>query len=212
MDKVIYTFWTGDNQMSDIRIRCLSSLTYISELPVVVVTPKNLHYYTDKPIHEAYQYLSLTHKADYLRTHFMHYHGGGYSDIKEASNTWLPAYTEFIKSDKWICGYKEIYGGTPVKELSPMWEDLIGNGCYMVKAGTPLTEDWYNNMIEILDNKLQQLKLNPGHQSPSQQLGEFGYPMGWSEMLGEVFHKVIYKHRDRVLNTLPMCNLFSPYR
>jgi hypothetical protein len=80
----IYVFWTGDNDMSSNRIKCLEDLKKRSEANVILVNNKNLHEYILKsnPLHPSYGYLSETHKSDYLRTYFMHFHGGGYSDVK----------------------------------------------------------------------------------------------------------------------------------
>jgi len=59
-------------------------------------------YILEHPLHEAYEYLSETHKADYLRTYFMHFYGGGYSDIKRSSGSWLKAFDDLENSDKWL--------------------------------------------------------------------------------------------------------------
>jgi hypothetical protein len=81
----IYCFWTGDNEMSQNRLDGLHNLQTVSECEVILVTPQNLNQYIlpDAPLHPGYKYLSETHKADYLRTYFMHFYGGGYSDIKK---------------------------------------------------------------------------------------------------------------------------------
>jgi len=210
MDRVIYTFWTGENEMSQNRKEALSGLIQKSEIPVVLITPKNINYYTDKPIHEAYNYLSETHKADYLRTHFMHFHGGGYSDIKKTTGSWLDSFENLQKSDKWICGYKEIKGGVAYGPLHDKWDSLIGNGAYICKPNTPLTNVWYNEMISLLDKKLDRLKSNPA-KHPQDQGAESGYPIEWNEMLGRIFHKVSYDYKDYILRTLPI-SVFTNYR
>lgn len=58
---------------------------------IVLITPNNLANYVKEPLHEAFSYLSLTHKADYLRCYFMHYFGGGYTDIKAHFKSWQGA-------------------------------------------------------------------------------------------------------------------------
>ena len=81
----IYIFWTGDNEMSENRKKSIENLKNTCECNIILVTPLNLKSYilSSQPLHEAYQYLSYTHKSDYLRTYFMHFIGGGYSDIKK---------------------------------------------------------------------------------------------------------------------------------
>ena len=68
--------------MSQTRKNCLIALKERSQCEVVLVTPYNLNDYIlpDHPLHES-------HKADYLRTYFMHFHGG-YCDIKDPGADW----------------------------------------------------------------------------------------------------------------------------
>jgi hypothetical protein len=41
----IYCFWTGINEMSENRKKCLEQLKEVSECNVILVTPVNLHEY-----------------------------------------------------------------------------------------------------------------------------------------------------------------------
>ena len=83
MNRVIYCFWFGP-EMSDNRKKCFESIIQNSKVGVRLVTKHNLQEYNlaDSPIHPAFQYLSATHKSDYLRCYFMYHYGGGYTDIK----------------------------------------------------------------------------------------------------------------------------------
>jgi len=94
VSNTIYCFWTGSNEMSDARKQSLEQLKQVSDMNVILVTKDNLHTYIlpDHPLHEAYKYLSETHKSDFLRIYFMNFYGGGYSDIKRATGSWKPAY------------------------------------------------------------------------------------------------------------------------
>lgn len=210
---VLYILWTGTNKMSDARKKAIENLKKVSECNVTLIDPSNFSSFikSDYPLHEAYEYLSETHKADYFRTYLMHFYGGGYSDIKKTTGSWKTAYDELMTSDKWICGYPEIEGGVAYEPLKEEWNSLIGNGAYICKPNTPLTTEWYNEMIELLDTKLEELKLYPATfpQDSAEKGG--GYPIEWNEMLGRIFHKVVYKYRDHVMNTLPV-SVFNNYR
>jgi len=210
MRRVIYTFWTGTNEMSANRKRSLEQLKAVSDCEVVLITPANLKDFIleDAPLHPAYRYLSFTHRSDYLRTYFMNFYGGGYSDVKETTSSWKSSFEMMdANEDKWICGYGEQgafdIAYFPVREH---WRDLIGNGAYICKPHTPLTEEWYADMIALLDSKLERLQVAPAR-SPQdcREISPTGYPIEWNEMLGRIFHRVCFKYKEHLDNTLPRC-------
>jgi len=208
---VIYCFWTGSNEMSENRKVCLEQLRNTSECEVILVTNLNLHNYIlpDKPLHQAYEFLSETHKADYLRTYFMNFYGGGYSDIKKTTGSWKELFTDlYTSNNSWICGYPEICDG--VAYHGGDYKELIGNCAYISKPNTALTNEWYNEMIELLDKKLLDLKLNPS-KHPQDCKEHSNYPIGWNEMLGQIFHKICTKYKNYLLKTLPI-SVFYNYR
>lgn len=201
MNKTIYCFWTGTNEMSDVRENSLEYLTHFTGCEVRCIYHTDIAAYIleEHPLHPAYEYLSETHKADYLRTYVMNFHGGGYSDIKIPSGSWVQAFEELEASDAWINGYPELEGGAAFGA----WQDLIGICAYICKPHTPLTEEWYSTMIALLDTKLEQLKQHPSRH-PQDSAEESDYPIGWNEMLGRIFHRVAYKYKEKVLRSVPM--------
>jgi hypothetical protein len=214
--KNIYTFWTGTNPMSHNRINCLAQLRQVSEANVLLIDVNNFQDYIlqIEPLHPAFPYLSETHKADYLRCYFMHFYGGGYSDIKYTTGSWKQCFEEMSTTlnNKSICGYKEIGPhGVPVLELRDHWDQLIGGGCYICKPNTDFTKKWYNRMIEVLDRKLDLLKANPSKYPQDCSEDGTGYPLAWQEILGRIFHQVCYEERDKVSQSLPIL-LFHSYR
>ena len=214
VEYTIYCFWTGNNEMSDNRIECLENLKNVSECNVLLITKYNLSDYilSDVPLHPAFQYLSETHKADYLRTYFMHFYGGGYSDIKKTTGSWIPSFNKLKSNDNyWMCGYKETKLGVAYEPHTDKWESLIGNGAYICKPQTLLTKEWYNSMLALLDIKLELLKINPSTNPQDSSESGTGYPIGWNEMLGRIFHNISYKYKEHMLNTLPIC-IFNNYR
>lgn len=81
LNKTIWMFWTGDNEMSGTRKGAFDSFCETnSGCDVRLVTNKEIDLLHD--IHEGYQYLSPIQKGDYLKAYFMHNFGGGYSDVK----------------------------------------------------------------------------------------------------------------------------------
>ena len=90
------------------------------------------------------------------------------------------------------------------RPVAEFYSELIGNGAYICKPMTELTQEWYNEMIILLDSKLQALIQFPAtYTRDCSETSNGKYPMGWNEMLGRIFHKVCYKYKDKLLNTLP---------
>jgi len=205
----IYCFWTGDNVMVETRHRCLEHSRKMSQCNIVLVTKNELDKYIlkEEPLHPAYEYLSETHKADYLRTYFANFHGGGYMDIKQTLGPWVDCFEELRNSDKWMCGYRMHGPDIAYLPNRENWRDLVGVNAYICKPQTPLTKEWYADMLKVLDTRFEQLKQNPSKYTDDSTWRDSGYPLRWAELLGEVFHKVSYDYREKMLYTLPNLNL-----
>ena len=226
----LFCFWTGDNEMPDARRRALRTMSS-SKLDVCLITKNNLAQWEVKgnPIHPAYAYLSAVHRADYLRVYFMHHYGGGYSDIKNINDSWVPAVDDLINSNAFGVGYKEV-GPRGVAMLRSWkyillvlnWKYLLGNGAYIFKPGTEFTKKWLERTEICLSRKLNELKSNPARHPEDykgRKLSKEGghlidyskYPLRWSEMLGDIFHPLCYEYRGELLNSLPAPDLNSDY-
>ena len=224
MHNNLFCFWTGSNVMPESRIKALHSLKN-SHLNVQFITCDNLNEWIlkDYPLHQAYEYLSFVHKADYLRVYFMHHYGGAYSDIKNIHSSWLNSWELLVNSDKFGIGYREI-GCKGVAMIPSLYyffmlinyRRLLGNGAYIFKPNTLFTSEWYKLTNIILDKKLVQLKINPSRH-PEDYRGRMvnglksKYPLSWSELLGNVFHPLCIKYSDNLLYNLPTPDLYSDY-
>lgn len=207
----IFCFWTGTTSMSNLRMNCFEKMKE-SECNIVLVTPENLNDYIlqEFPLHPAFQYLSDVHKSDYLRTYFMHHYGGGYSDIKLQGGSWKQAFDDILNSDAYINGYRESSASDiAYPPVAPFWEKLVGNGAYICRPKTPLTKQWVDEMNQVLDRNLEELKKCPAsHPRDSRECGT-GYPIEWNEMLGRIFHKICFSYQDKILQTVPRVSLFA---
>jgi hypothetical protein len=180
------------------------------------VTPTNLQEYIlpQEPLHPAYEYLCLTHKADYLRTYFMNFHGGGYSDIKQTKGNWSASFDELNNDDsKWVVGYSEELWALEKSKYLDMYEYIIGNCAYICKPNTPFTNKWYNTMMKLMDKKLEALKLSPAtHPQDSYERSGGIYPLRWQEMLSDIFHIQVFQYHKHIIYPLPNPILDVPYR
>lgn len=209
-DHKIFCIWSGNNQMSDNRKRCLQSLEESADCEVILVTPNNLDTYIlkDNPLHPAYEYLSLTHKADYLRAYLMYHHGGGYSDIKLNNNSWEKYFSDLNQSDKQFSGYAEVRPEHVASNYDFVKRDfhkLPGVVHFVFKKNTSLAKSWLEQVDKILDIKYELLKKYPGDYHPRAVYGgAFGtslfkdakYPLGWNEILAMIFHELCYHNSN----------------
>lgn len=211
----IFCFWTGSNEMSDNRKKCLLDLKSNSKCNVILVTPETLDEYIlpQHPLHQSYTYLSETHKADYLRTYFMHFHGGGYSDVKMPSTSWINAFHDMQNNPNcYINGYHEPDpGGIANLDVQHLWQELVGNCAYIVRPNTEFTQKWYGSMLAFLDTNLEELRQNPSTYPQTQKGDGTNYPLEWNELLGRIFHKISVDYIPNMLYSVPI-PILSNYR
>ncbi len=213
--RYLYCFWTGENAMSDARYGAFQDLLFHSRTNVKLISVKNLEWYIlpAVPLHRGYQYLSETHKADYLRTYMMHFYGGGYSDMKRPGGSWSEAFCDILEDDAMMVnGYKEVGpSGLAHACLAFDWEKNIGNCAYICRPHSALTHFWYNAMMRFLDEVYDDLVAHPatGPQDCKEHGG--GYPIEWNQMLGRIFHVCTYNYRNFLGQSVPVPD-FHGYR
>lgn len=190
------------------RRECFENLARTTECEIICITPSNLELFVvpDHPLHPAYSYLSETHKADYLRCYLMHFYGGGYTDIKLQSGSWKQAFDDLKTSDAWINGYPVMHGHT-IDACKHDWTNVVGCSALLCKANTEFTREWYSQLLHVLDTKVEELKRNPARHPQAAKWDHQGYPLEWSEILGDIYQPLCLKYKDKILKTLPSPNL-----
>lgn len=182
----LFAFWTGDNALTENRLEAFRTFSKTGLKPVLV-TANELDRWVvpSHPLHPAYEHLSPVHRADYLRSYFMHHHGGGYSDVKPQTGSWLPVVEKVLKSSRlYGAGYREIKGGTALlqnnvvlgrtfvlpRKVHPiaakaityamrgLYPAIIGNGSFYFRPGTSFTRRWLAETERRLDILLPMLK------------------------------------------------------
>lgn len=209
MKNIVYCFWTDVNEMSKTRRECLEQMQKVKDLEICLITPHNLDSYIlkENPLHKGFYYLNPTHKSDYLRCYFMNFYGCGYSDIKIMNENYSKGFKILYKSDDYALGYKEVgkggiaYVKEPLyTELCDNWEKIIGCGSFICKPNTPFTNQWYNELINKMDEKLAILKTK-------------GDCLEWTEIMGNIFHPIVYKYHQKIIKDDTIKPDFSkPYR
>lgn len=221
VDRVIYIFWTGDNEITPNRLEGIHSLEKVSGVEVKLIKPMNLPDYLkkDDPLPDAYNYLSFVHRADYLRSYFMYHYGGGYADIKTYYKSWVPAFEKLEQSDAYVMGYPEVgFWGVAnqdisdenlKKDLNNHWRYLVGNGSYICRPHTKFTAEWHAEAKRRLLALSDELHKHPA----TDPFGKNGdYPVKWSGLLGSIFHPLCLKYHDRLLKDKALMPSFVNYR
>lgn len=216
----IYSFWTGDNDLTPNRKKIVDYNTaYFRSLGIdyVLVTEKNLDKYIEKAnveLHKGYKLLSFTHRSDYLRCYFMRFFGGGYLDLKRANlGDWKNALT--IDDNAYVNGSTEVpWGVARCHGNDALWNLLKQNYMKLVcccgfvcKANTPFVNEWYDQMIQVMDKKYDLLVEYPGRH-PREGHGDgndptYKYPIIWTELVGNIFHPLCLKYSGQLRYTLP---------
>lgn len=221
VDRVIYIFWTGDNEITPNRLEGIKSLEEVTGIEVRLVTPKNLPEYIkeDDPLPEAYQYLSFVHRADYLRSYFMYHYGGGYADIKTFYKSWVPAFDKLEQSEAYVIGYPEVgFRGAASHDVEDAklkqdvfthWRYLVGNGSYICRPHTRLTAEWHSEAKRRLISMSEELRICPAQDPFGKNVG---YPIRWSWLLGAIFHPLCLKYKDKLLKDKALMPSFENYR
>ncbi len=217
--------WAGTNAMSSQRIQALWSIYSNTRCPIVYINHQSLRDWEkpEYPYHPAFEYLSDTHKSDYMRCYLMHHYGGGWADIKHTSADWRPHFAELRRSNALALGYQEIPDGIPhIKgplgdELRANYRQNIGLCAFILKSNSIITQNWLSQVHQRLNELLPRLKRHPA-QHPQDHLGAIllegtasHYPIMWAGILGEIFHPLLYQHRTSVIQR-DLQPIFHGYR
>ena len=149
--RTLFCLWTGNELMSENRLKALWTIFKNTGRPVAFITKDTLPQWIhpEHPLHPAYEYLSSTHKSDYLRCYLMHLYGGGYADIKYTTVQWEPFFAQLeTMVDQLALGYTELAHGMPHllgaqgDQIRAAHQELIGLCALIFTPHTELTTAW----------------------------------------------------------------------
>lgn len=221
--KTLYCFWFGP-EMSDNRKKCFETIKNNSNVIVKLITEDNLKDYEIKeyPIHPGFEFLSSTHKSDYLRSYFMYFHGGGYTDIKKTFFNWSPYFDLLYDSDKSFIGCPQ-YSPKHIayKPYKMFYQELVGCTNFIFKPKTDFGKLWLEKTNLLMDERLEYLIQYPGNYHPRAVYGgvqgeegiftDSKYPFEWNELLGRIFHKLQYENKETFSIEVPFPDI-TDYR
>lgn len=228
----IFVFWAGP-PMNANRRRGLGGLQAESGVEVVLVTDENLAEWLvpERPLSDAFDLLSENHRSDYLRAYLLHHHGGGYSDVKPTTGSWVPAFEELDADERLLgSGYPETNRSGVASlglELRRKWDlqptrrawwhyrwlqlrhrSLIGNTAFIYRPGTEFTQSWLSEVERRVDALRDALAREPAR-VPKERAGlvydgrPSRYPVPWSHLMGDVHHPLVYRYRRRIAQSVP---------
>lgn len=179
VNRVVYQVWTAGNPMPDVRKACCASSRENIPVPVELITPDNLQQYVvpGHPLHPAYEYLHPSHRSDYMRCYLMHFHGGGYSDIKfiTKDNNWAEA-LDMLDADPRVdvVGAYEAYPGSGNAGYGrpSIARHLIATCFIVARPMSEYTRTWFDAVENLLTVTQRQLERCPA--------GADGYPIPWT--------------------------------
>jgi len=218
--KVVYVCWFGGYKkncplMSWNRFCAFKSIVENISVPVILITYCNYKSFEKKdyPINKSFEYLSGVHKSDYFRVYMLKHYGGGYHDIKWRNDSWEDEWDKDNWSNDeniWMYGRREknknAVGYPPgKKDIQEEYKKLITMCFIICKKNTVFTNELLQNIENILDEKYDKLLINPGinsagyyFENPFDIVKENSYPLRWLEILGEIFHPLMFKYNKHI--------------
>lgn len=113
-DKIYGIWFSKKGMISEKRKDGIKQLNETGLQPIII-TSENLPIYTtmtNVALHKGFGYLSSIHQSDYLRSYFMNFFGGGYSDIKKGHKNWTSCISKILANPNLdCCGMPELKGG-----------------------------------------------------------------------------------------------------
>lgn len=160
--------------MNENRNRSLHLLGETAGVPVELVTEENMTEWVlhERPIPPDFSLLQPIQKADYLKAYLVCIHGGGYSDIKQTTASWEPAFQLIAAGEADVVGYPlqhrshvASFGLPPTVQRkialwNPKWwrrlrymlaySSLMGGGAFIFRPQTVIANQYLGSLDRLL--------------------------------------------------------------
>lgn len=203
--RVIYTVWFG-GALPPRRRASLDALRRLNEdSDVVLITESNMGDYLvpGHPLHPAFPKLAATHRSDHLRAYLMHFHGGGYSDLKTPHASWADAFDFMTENPSiTVTGYREITSNYVTDNVRALGKDLrkyyrfvIGPSAFIMRPGSAFTASLYREQLRRMDYCLAALTDTP---PPNPYELPASYPLWWAELFPDIAQCLSLKYQENI--------------
>lgn len=203
--RVIYTVWFGA-EMPPKRRRSLEELERRNpRSSVVLVTEENLDDFLvpGHPLHPVFPRMAATHRSDHIRTYLVHFHGGGYSDLKAPRASWDGAFDQ-MNSERSILvtGYREITSNYVTENPRNLGSDLrkyyrfvLGPSAFIMRPNSVFTASLWREQWRRMDYCSPALP----ESAPSDPYAlASSYPLWWTELFPDIAQCLSLKFQDRI--------------
>jgi hypothetical protein len=232
-NKILFTIWFGKSYTKN-RDKQFKSILENSKCNVLNINENNLHL-LKYPIHKSFIYLSSIHKSDYLRCYLMYYYGGGYSDLKGTSGSWIDCFNDLERNNNlYAIGYP--CDGLPSKadagedysleirtNLELNIKKIIGVGFFIYKKDTNLVKEWFQELNTRLDKFYENLKKHPARFDRESKCGapiprweggnlKTNYPIYWNYILGHILYPIQIRYLKYIKLGIPHITNSKDYK
>lgn len=179
------------------RKQSVDEIRQKSGLEVVLVTPETLPglktKYSLPDLPEAYQYLSVTHKSDYLRMLLAKHVGGAYVDIKPINRSIRPCLLalnndlskDFLGQRIFSPKFLASLGSQQKESMAKNIVKITCFGFFVSKPNGAFATEMLSRMERYMEENLDALKTCPAVFG-RQVWGLKGYPIPWVGLLGNI--------------------------
>ncbi|HSO70891.1 MAG TPA: hypothetical protein VLQ67_14805 [Arachnia sp.] len=203
--RVIYAMWFG-GPLPTTRSRSLDEIRRSNpDTPVVLITEATVGEFLlpEHPLHPAFNKLAATHRSDHLRAYLMHFHGGGYTDLKPPRATWDGVFRR-LEEDRTIlvAGYREITSNYVSEHPRNLGSDLrryyrfvMGPSAFIMRPRSVFTASLYREQLRRLDYYEPALTDTP----PEPYDLPHSYPLWWGELFPDIAQCLSLKFQNRIM-------------
>lgn len=238
----IFVIWLGPERMSANRKSALECLESRAGVPLEFVSENDIAKWEhpNRPISRYFSFLTTIDQSDYLRAYLMALHGGGYSDIKCTSGSWIQAFDEFRCMSVDVVAYRlghpslaASFGVHPRRRLRSifrpaLWRHiryrmryptLMGPSAFIIRPFSRFAVRYLDDIESAIDARADELvAFQASHSGGKWPIGHetynqslAGYPFTWGSLCMDIHQPLCVALPESIRFALPS-PIVSGYR